>query len=666
VTNSNLTLASRPVVAGILALVAGLAASVLSAAPPAHADPLARPSVAADEPVLSSSFDGLGFDVELRYAATFDAACPTGWVKPVLYAADGTGYGPHSVVIRSLGWRELTAAGSDLIGFRVTEPGAYGVALLTPEVVNDCIEGPAEVADTAAATAEIDLVRTPTVNLSVPIISGTAKVGATLTATAGSWQGPMLDYGYQWLRSGVAIDGATASSYTLAADDLGATVSVRVTATSPHDSADAVSAVTAKVALGTIPAYTPVITGVRTVGSTLEVTVPEGSSYRYQWYRGTTKISGATGPSYTLVSADGGSKIKVVTVASRPGYASLTRTSTATATATVLKKLTTRTPTISGIVRVGTALTVVPGTWGPSPVTLRYQWFVDGTAISGATGTKFTPRAADLGKVITVAVTGSKSAYASATKTSAASAPVALGAISLPAPKISGTVHVGKTLTASVGTTAPAATSLTFAYQWSANGVEIDGATSRTFVPTTAEIGKRLTVRVTATSPAYVTRASTSAATSPVLGVLSSPKPVLSGTARIAHTVCVDPGTWTPGPTLSYSWYLNTTKLSTTSRCVKITSVAWQGKRLTAKVTGKLAGYVTLTVSSAASEAIYVPNRTDPIRAYTCPSWAPIKGNADSMIYHMPWQRFYKVTDPEDCFRTEAAAKQAGYRKSKV
>lgn len=49
----------------------------------------------------------------------------------------------------------------------------------------------------------------------------------------------------------------------------------------------------------------------------------------------------------------------------------------------------------------------------------------------------------------------------------------------------------------------------------------------------------------------------------------------------------------------------------------------------------------------------------------SCPAHAPIKGNANSMIYHLPGQRFYNRTIPEDCFATEADARAAGYRKSK-
>ncbi len=55
-----------------------------------------------------------------------------------------------------------------------------------------------------------------------------------------------------------------------------------------------------------------------------------------------------------------------------------------------------------------------------------------------------------------------------------------------------------------------------------------------------------------------------------------------------------------------------------------------------------------------------------PISSYNCPSSHPIKGNANSMIYHLPSGRYYGVTKPEECFATESAAVAAGYRASKV
>ena len=52
--------------------------------------------------------------------------------------------------------------------------------------------------------------------------------------------------------------------------------------------------------------------------------------------------------------------------------------------------------------------------------------------------------------------------------------------------------------------------------------------------------------------------------------------------------------------------------------------------------------------------------------AWNCPPSAPIKGNAESMIYHLPGDAFYTRTNPEDCFATEAAARAAGYRRAKT
>ncbi len=60
------------------------------------------------------------------------------------------------------------------------------------------------------------------------------------------------------------------------------------------------------------------------------------------------------------------------------------------------------------------------------------------------------------------------------------------------------------------------------------------------------------------------------------------------------------------------------------------------------------------------------PTSSKPASKWNCPAWAPIKGNAPSKIYHLKGQRFYLKTTPEICFATETAAKQAGYRKSKV
>ncbi|MCC6705323.1 MAG: hypothetical protein IT334_10635, partial [Thermomicrobiales bacterium] len=50
---------------------------------------------------------------------------------------------------------------------------------------------------------------------------------------------------------------------------------------------------------------------------------------------------------------------------------------------------------------------------------------------------------------------------------------------------------------------------------------------------------------------------------------------------------------------------------------------------------------------------------------HDCPEGFPIKGNASSMIYHVPGSGSYERTIPEMCFATEEDAIAAGYRASK-
>lgn len=62
----------------------------------------------------------------------------------------------------------------------------------------------------------------PTVNnTALPVITGTGEVGQVLTVSNGSWSQTPDSYTRQWKRDGVAISGATNTTYTLTSSDIG-------------------------------------------------------------------------------------------------------------------------------------------------------------------------------------------------------------------------------------------------------------------------------------------------------------------------------------------------------------------------------------------------------------------------------------------------------------
>ena len=76
------------------------------------------------------------------------------------------------------------------------------------------------------------------------------------------------------------------------------------------------------------------------------------------------------------------------------------------------------------------------------------------------------------------------------------------------------------------------------------------------------------------------------------------------------------------------------------------------------------------TKTSVKSQDLLVKTKKKPSWVYSdsswnCPAGYPIKGNASSMIYHVPSGAFYGRTNPEECFASASAARAKGYRASK-
>jgi hypothetical protein len=275
------------------------------------------------------------------------------------------------------------------------------------------------------------------VNTAAPTISGTAQQGDTLTASKGSWSNSPSSYGYQWQHCSSSsscsnISGATGSSYTLQASDVGDTIDVVVTATNIGGSRSATSAQTGSVQAP--PPAAPVNTAVPTIGGTAQqgdtLLASRGSwsnspsSYAYQWQDCSSStscaiISGATSSSYTLQSSDVGYTIDVIVTASNTaGSGSATSAQTGSVQAVSSgggagSPVVTAVPAVTGNVIVGDAVTASSGSWSNSPSSYGYQWQdcvgSSCSSISGATGSSYTVQSSDVGHSLAVVVTATNS-----------------------------------------------------------------------------------------------------------------------------------------------------------------------------------------------------------------------------------------------------------------
>lgn len=159
--------------------------------------------------------------------------------------------------------------------------------------------------------------------------------------------------------------------------------------------------------------------------------------------------------------------------------------------------------TISGVAKEGQVLTASNNLADANGIgKINYQWMVDGEAVQGATGRRFTLGDEHVGKVISVAATYVDASGFSERIDSAFTSPVAnLNQMVSGSVSIGGTVQAGQTLTATPSITDGDGlpSSSTYVYKWFANGVLIPGASDATFTLRAVDVAKKITVAVSYT-----------------------------------------------------------------------------------------------------------------------------------------------------------------------
>jgi len=174
-------------------------------------------------------------------------------------------------------------------------------------------------------------------------------------------------------------------------------------------------------------------------------------------------------------------------------------------------------------------------------------------------------------------------------------------------PVVSGSAVVGTTLKI---TGLP--TGATLSYQWLRNGTAIGGATGSTYKVSTADAGKKLSVRVTSVRAGYADRTETSAQTAAVLKTFSKVyAPAIAGTAKVGSTLTAKVKAWSPAASFKYQWYSNGKAISGATKSTFKPTRAQAGTTLTVKVTGSKSGYVTQSKVSSGKKVPLLTLRVD-------------------------------------------------------
>ena len=416
------------------------------------------------------------------------------------------------------------------------------------------------------------------------LCQGSVAADLSVAATGGT----SATYAYQWFQNtsnntetGVAISGATASTYTPNTSSVG-TSYYYVVVSQPESACTVVSEVS-QLIVKSAPVITKqpessevCLNGTPTI---LEVAYVNGTGVpSYQWYVNTTDsavgavpISGATASSFSPIADALGDFFYYVVISFSAGGCN--EISSDSAKVGVQPQLTIDTTASDQIICVGGEVSPLEASYTGGTGNPSYQWYSNtsnsntgGTIITGATSASYTPTnftsVDELYYYVTISLDGDNcNTGTSDVYTITVTSPPSITAQPLGAQELcKGAVAADLSIAVTGGTTA------TYAYQWFQNtsnntttGVAITGATAATFTPNTNSVGTFYYYAVVSQPE------SACAVVSEVSQLIVKSAPVITKQPESSEVCLNEPpttlevtyanGTGVP----SYQWYVNTT-----------------------------------------------------------------------------------------------------------
>jgi hypothetical protein len=468
------------------------------------------------------------------------------------------------------------------------------------------------------------------------------QVGDTLIANPGSWIGSPTTYFYHWLRNGHQISGATGATYTLQPGDANARISLSIGASSYEDfrnlsyTTDALD----PVALGTAANVTanPTVTGTARVGSTLTAKPGHwdlpGVTFTYKWTRTVgagIPVSVSTSSTYKPTTADvpvGGlpTTLDLLVTAHRVGFEDSTPFDVSVSTIVpAVALIQTHASSVSHNSTTG-LYSVAPGSWSPTGGVISYEWreypagsttpttLGSGSTLSDSIPTSTTTR-------LTVVVTDTKPGYA----TRSVEVPVRTGeaVVILTSPTLNAPTLQPNFIATINSDAVTAPVNASFSRQWLRNGAAIKGAIGRSYVFTTADVGRHITVRIVASATGHIASLPQTLDVGTVTAAVAfaGTVPVITGNPAVGRTLTAIIPNWAPAPTsVAYQWYRGAAPISNATGKAYVPTSADVGQQLSVHVSGGRSGYATIVGVSDLTSAITAA----PISNLTPPSVATV------------------------------------------
>jgi hypothetical protein len=427
-------------------------------------------------------------------------------------------------------------------------------------------------------------------------------------------------FSYQWLRDGVAITGATDSTYLLTQEDVGTSISVQVSYTDGGGTGEQVtSGATAPIEnINDEPTGSVIIAGTAIQGETLTVDTStladeDGlGEFSYQWLRNGAAIDGATMSTYILTQTDVGTTIRVQIAYTDNEGTDEEILSTVTNPVGNLNDEPTGSLVIAGTAIQGEILTVDTSAVADADGlgNFSYQWQADGVDILGATGSSLILGQAEVGKAITVITSYTDGGGTAESVSSEATAPIAnvndepTGSI-----VITGNAIQGDILTVDASTLADEDGLGSLSYQWQANGDNIAGATNATLVLGQAQVGKTITVVASYTDGGGTAESVSSEATAPIENINDEPTGsiVITGNAIQGDILTVDTSAVADADGLgnfSYQWQADGVDILGATDPTLVLGQTQVGKTITVVASYTDGGGTAESVTSEATAAI--------------------------------------------------------------